>query len=168
MPATYDSIATTTLGGPAQTITLSSIPSGYTDLRIVANLANNQAAGNWYIRLNGDTGTNYSFTFLVGNAGNVFTGRSANDSAGIEIDDGFGGLTLGPKLITIDMFSYSGNTNKTSLITSNFDNNGSGSITQYVGLWRNTSAINSITFRNTSASTFAVGSTITLYGILRA
>jgi hypothetical protein len=35
MPATYEPIATTTLGGAAATITFSSISSAYTDLRIV-------------------------------------------------------------------------------------------------------------------------------------
>ena len=34
----------------------------------------------------------------------------------------------------------------------------------YVGLWRSTSAINSITL-SVSAGTFAIGSTFTLYGI---
>jgi len=58
--------------------------------------------------------------------------------------------------------SYAGSTNKTVLSEAANDKNGSGIVNRLVGLWRNTSAITSIT-----GTTFAgtLTGTATLYGI---
>jgi hypothetical protein len=70
-------------------------------------------------------------------------------------------------MVTYDIFSYAGSTFKTLLMTTSGDQNGSGWVERIVGLYRSTSAITSISI-DASASTFAVGSTATLYGILKA
>ena len=68
MTATYDPIATTTLGSAASTITFSSIPNTFTDLRLVLFGVTLNATGTYnQIRFNNDTGTNYSWTQLLGN-----------------------------------------------------------------------------------------------------
>jgi hypothetical protein len=66
-----------------------------------------------------------------------------------------------------NIFSYAGSTNKTCLIESSEDKNGSGSTVRTVGLWRDTSAITSIEVLM-SSSTFATGTIATLYGIKNA
>mgnify|MGYP006301342273 FL=1 len=69
-----------------------------------------------------------------------------------------------PSLVTVDIFSYAGSTYKTCLCTESMDRNGVGTVNRRVGLWRSTSAINTITF--SQADNWNVGSTFTLYGIL--
>jgi hypothetical protein len=72
-------------------------------------------------------------------------------------------------LIEADIFSYAGSTNKTVLNKVATDKNGSGGVEYNVGLWRSTSAITSISLTlEASAQDFPVGTTATLYGILKA
>lgn len=165
MAPTYEPIATTTLGAAAATITFSSIPATYTDIRLVIVVS--QGSGtNISIRFNSDSGSNYSRTRLFGNGSTASSTRASNDDA---IDLNREGLSVTiPSLYEIDVFSYAGSTFKTLLATSNEDRNGSGTIMQTVGLWRDTSAITSILITSLSADTFAAGTTATLYGILKA
>ncbi len=78
-----------------------------------------------------------------------------------------GSDTTVPHFATLDIFSYAGSTNKTSLGTQSRDNNGSGTVGQFVHLWRSTSAINSIALFPNSGN-FKTGTIATLYGILKA
>ena len=67
MPATYEPIASTTLGTAAADITFSSIPGTYTDLVLVLYGGFATAASDLYTQFNSDTGTNYSNSDLRGN-----------------------------------------------------------------------------------------------------
>ena len=161
MPATYEPIATTTLGSAASTITFSSIPATYTDLRLILNYIQ---SGSFDARMqfNGDTATNYSSTRMSGD------GTTAASSRQTSVNYILGSHTIQDgsaiKLMTADIFSYAGSTNKTALITSTEDRNGAGATMQLVGLWRSTSAITSINLL-TSTNNFATGTIATLYGI---
>ena len=165
MPATYEPIATTTLGTAASTITFSSIPSTYTDLRIV--LAGS-VTGNCLIllRFNNLATTIYSTTNLNANGATVGSARGSNQNS-LSFNYSIFIAASQPFLATADVFSYAGSTNKTTLLTSQNDLNGSGAIERNVGLWRDTSAINRLDII-TSANTLAAGTTATLYGILKA
>jgi hypothetical protein len=160
MPLTYEPISTTTLGS-ASTITFSSIPSTYTDLRIVlVGLVTNADAG--IMRFNSDTASNYSFTQVRSDGTTASSSRSSNQT---NIYIGEYTSTAIPSLTTIDIFSYAGSTFKASLITNNADKNGSGNIFNFVALYRSTTAISSITLSCVNYTNFAVGTTATLYGI---
>jgi hypothetical protein len=161
MTATYDSIATTTLGSAASTITFSSIPATYTDLHIVL-VATTTVADAIYIRYNGDTGANYSRTVLQGDGSTAASSRQSSENF-IYLTRTNLDTTL-PQLFEIDVFSYAGSTNKTCLVASSQDKNGSGLVVREVGLWRNTSAITEVLLSSFS-STFKIGTTATLYGI---
>lgn len=165
MPATYENIATTTLTSAASTITFSSISGSYTDLRLVfVGVATSISTDIW-LRFNSDTGTNYSNTFLYGDGTSALSDRTTGSS---RINQGLIDLsTTIPCFSAIDIFSYAGSTNKTVLWSQSNDKNGSGAAEATVGLWRNTAAITTVTIQ-TSTSTFASGTTATLYGILRA
>ena len=171
MPATYEPIATTTLGTAAATITFSSIPATYTDIRLVFVSNNTRSAGGGYsLIINGDSGANYSQTTLSGNGSTAVSNRqtSANQIDGW--NDQFGSTNTAMRLLaTYDFMSYAGSTYKTCLVTGSYDYNGSGSTLRFVNLWRNTAAITSLTLNAIFASTnFAVGTTATLYGIKNA
>jgi hypothetical protein len=168
MASTYEKIATTTLGSTSATITFSSISSAYTDLRIVLSSTMSLAGRYNYMTFNSDTGANYSHTYIMGQGTTASSSYNNNDTR-IPVDDNQqnGSSTTIPTFSTIDVFSYAGSTNKTVLNTVQADQNGSGAVMYKVALWRSTAAINTITF-TTSSSTFAAGTTATIYGILKA
>ena len=169
MPATYEAIATTTLGSAANSISFTSIAASWTDLRLVF-VSNGQSSTGVgvLIRLNSDATSSYSGTMIGGNG-------SAAQSFNYSGDTSFypllvvNGSTTVPYMITTDIFSYTGSTNKTVLTTSSQDFNGSGDVERQVGLWRNTSAITSLSISlNGGVQTFNTGTTATLYGIKNA
>jgi hypothetical protein len=160
MPATYDKIATTTLGSAAASVTFSSISGSYTDLVLVTNatLASGGAANLW-CRFNGDSGANYSTTYL---AGNGTVASSARDTSATE---GWCGR-LSSTNITSSIASFQNYANSTTYKTNiSRGNDTSGLVIAYVSLWRSTAAITSIVLTNSSAVKFNSGSTFTLYGI---
>ena len=160
MPATYEPIATTTLGSAASSITFSSIPATYTDLRLV--IVGTPAAGaSLDVNFNSDTGANYSRTTLYGD------GSTANSTRNTGLTFWRATLALAttaPSLVTLDIFSYAGSTYKTGLSVFSGDANGSGYQYQNVNLWRSTSAINRIDL-GLGGTNFNTGTTATLYGI---
>lgn len=166
MATTYESIATTTLGSANTTITFSSIPSTYTDLRIIVSNAKVTATGfAGYLSFNSDSGTNYSFTLLGGNGASASSSNS-NTRNTLPCMGWITDLsTTIPAMAIIDIFSYAGSTNKTTLINASYDKNGSGATENYVGLWRSTSAISTITVNQSGGTGWASGTTATLYGI---
>lgn len=165
MPATYEPIATTTLGSLATTITFSTIPATYTDLRVVLTGSFDTTARPG-LQLNGSSSTLYSQTDLTGNGSSAASARYSNQTAIFTALNNT--LTNSMFLFTVDLFSYAGSTNKTMLITFNNDNNSvDGSIENLVALFRSTSAITSLTLVRT-AGNYNIGTTATLYGILKA
>jgi hypothetical protein len=168
MPSTYEPIATTTLGSAAATITFSSIPATYTDLRVVG-VGTFSTSGDFAgLRFNLDAGSNYSATQLQGNGTAASSTRwTSQDNIYLSDLTGSSSTTI-PQLIEIDVFSYAGSTNKTALVSCAGDRNGSGVVIRYVGLWRNTAAITSVRLMMPSGGQFATGYTATLYGIKNA
>lgn len=162
MPATYEPIATTTLSSAQASITFSSIASSWTDLRVVL-LAKPSANTYPLIRLNSDSGTNYSSTRLSGQ-GSASSSARVTSSTGISFPGVTPMETSEFSLHTFDILSYAGNTFKTLLITSQNNYATSGGVERMVGLYRSTSAITSILLSGDSAN-FTAGTTATLYGI---
>ena len=165
MAATYIPITTTTLGSAQSSVTLGSggtIPQTYTDLILICNVKNSANTGDEVgIQFNSDTSgssTNYSRTRLFGNGSSASSGRSNN------VDKGALGINstsnFDPIVASIQNYSNS-TTYKTVLSRGNAD----GYVSLYTSLWRSTAAITSITLKPDSGTTFASGSTFTLYGI---
>lgn len=159
MPATYEPIATTTLGSATNTITFNSIPGTYTDLRLIVNVNGSGIAV--LAQFNSDTGSNYSYTALAGTGSAASSYRGTNQTS---IDPRYNAISQW-NLFTFDIFSYTGSTNKTVLTTGSQDNNGSGSVNSQVHLWRNTAAITRIDLVTGGTGNMAIGTTATLYGI---
>jgi hypothetical protein len=154
--STYTPIATQTLGSSASTVTFSSIPSTYTDLVLVAgaSMASGSTPG---LQYNGDTGTSYSRTILEGNGSSASSSRTSNANS-LDIY-----VPSSPYTLIFDIQNYSNTTTyKTTLYTART----SSWLGQWVGLWRNTNAITSLSL--TGGSSFAAGSVFTLYGIAAA
>lgn len=166
MAATYEKIQSTTLSTSTVSFSFSSIPSTYTDLRLVMT---HLAAGTYgwlSFRFNGDTGSNYSDIYLRG-VGTAVSGSGNPNATKIEVGGYQDATTTIPALTIMDIFSYAGSTYKSALINYNSDSNGAGSVYQQSSLWRSTSAINSITITRENWN-FTAGTTATIYGILKA
>lgn len=159
MASTYEPIATTTLGSAAASVSFTGISSAYTDLKIIA-VGKRVSGGALALQFNGDTGTNYSKTRLLGNGTNAGSSRDTSTSS-ISTN---GWNDIYNQLYEIDLFSYAGSTYKTCLIAMSADENGGGEVSRIVGLWRSTAAINRVDLLITSG-TIAAGFTATLYGI---
>ena len=169
MPSTYEPIATTTLGSAAASITFSSIPATYTDLRLV--LVGKGNGGEIYPKgyFNSDSSSsNYSYTTLEGNGSAASSGGNTNNDRFALLTTGYPNNTVFT-FVTFDIFSYAGSTFKTGLATTSTDKNGSGGTGRIVNLWRSTAAITGITVTDGGAGFgWAAGTTATLYGILKA
>ena len=167
MVATYEPIATTTLGSAASSIDFTSIPATFTDLRLVIIGSGSTAGTAFYgFRFNNDSGSNYSVTEIRGNGSTAGSLRYTSETQGYI--DPASQIPSSISFGTLDVFSYAGSTYKTSLATYSADTNGSGLVEWSVNLWQSTSAINQLTVITGGAATFAAGTTATLYGILKA
>jgi hypothetical protein len=167
MGGTYESIASQTLTSAAASITFSSIPATFTDLRLVLSATVSSAGQIALMQFNGDTATNYSYRHVEGN-GATTSSSSAQTQSSISLATGAGlSLTI-PVLHAVDIFQYK-NTGmfKTALVSLAGDQNGSGNVRNSIGLWRSTAAITSLVL-SLSAGNFAIGTTAELIGISNA
>jgi hypothetical protein len=160
--STYTPIATTTVSGSSTNrVTFSSIPSTYTDLRVIFNGGSASGTIGMYYGFNNDpfnTGL-YSVTYLSGNGSSATSGRASNQNFIYAMNL----YTTTPAVITADIMNYSNTTtNKTVLQR---PNNAGQYLNAEVALWRSTSAINQIDFYTGGAFYYSSGSTFTLYGI---
>ena len=158
MAITYEPIATTTLGSAAASITFSTISGAYTDLVLIMNGKNTVAFDNWRLTLNNDTGSNYSYTYLLGNGSAASSGRGSNATpmyiGGIPSSD------FGTNIAHINNYSNT-TTYKTVISRASSATNDAAA---WVNLWRSTSAITRIDL-TLNADNFNTGCVATLYGI---
>jgi hypothetical protein len=161
MAKTYEPIATQTLGSSVSTVTFSSIPSTYTDLVITVNRFTS-ALDNLAVQYNGDTGTNYSFTNVWGSGSAAGSSRSTSATKG-DLDYYAASEPSFPAPVIINIQNYANTiTYKTTLARGS---NSARGVDATVVLWRSTSAINSILFKNNGGSNFTSGSMFTIYGV---
>jgi hypothetical protein len=161
MPKTYEPIQTYTTTGSEYNFTFSSIPSTYTDLVLV--LAGSLTSpASMYIRLNGDSATNYSLTILEGGGASASSSRLTS-RAQLDTSTGLSD-TSSHKIFTFLNYSNT-STNKTILSRVNAPSGTSTGLGATVGSWRSTAAINSIFCYNGSNQLYNAGTVVTLYGI---
>jgi len=168
MPATYEPIATTTLGAATNSITFSSIPQTYTDLRLVWRLNGKSNTNDPGLRVNGNTGNAYSLGIMAGNGSSTSSSQYTTGLATNYFYMFGASSTTIPHLYTYDFFSYTNSAYKPVLYTASQDLNGSGTSVLFVGTYNNTAAITSLTVLIYPSGNQNVGSNATLYGILKA
>jgi hypothetical protein len=157
--STYTPIYAQTLSSAAASITFSNIPTTFTDLVIVCgSLKYVTGDDDAFVRFNGDTGSNYSWTQLNGNGVTPSSNRGSSTS-GIRSINGMSTTNVGTAIINVQNYSNS-TTYKTTV-----SRHSTAFAGAFAGLWRNTAAITSVTIINLGAGGFATGSTFTLYGI---
>lgn len=170
----YDSIATVTVGaGGSSTVSFTSIPGTYKHLQVRYLAQTNRGTfgtDNILIRLNSDTGSNYSLHALTGDGASVTAGAGSSTTQFLSQATGSGASsTYGAGVM--DLLEYANTSiNKTARILSGADHNGTiagygGQILFSSGNWRNTSAVTTIQFRPEFGSAFTQYSHFALYGI---
>ena len=159
--ATYEPIATQTLGSNTTEITFSSIPATYTDLVLIFN-TKFVTAQSLTIRLNSDTGSNYSNTQLYGTGTSALSTRNTGNAYMF-----LAAISTEWSTNILNFMNYSNaTTNKTVLVR---QSPGNTDVAANIGLWRSTAAITSISVQAyTTTTNFVTGSTFTLYGIAAA
>jgi hypothetical protein len=161
MPSTYEPIQTIPVTNLITgTITFSSIPATYTDLVLV--VTGSCDAGGFALRFNGDTGSNYSMTYLAG-TGSAASSNGQTSQTRIDVAGIVGGQNINSNTI-VSIQNYSNTTtNKTILSRTN---TASSEVVAIVGLYRSTSAITSVSaIAINGTGLFINGSGATLYGI---
>ena len=166
MATTYELIASNTLSSSAASVTFSAIPNTFTDLVLktsVRSTRSDRVTRNFYLQFNGDTSSNYSWTF-------VSNGGSSRGSSSTFSDIGYipAGLTTANTFGSGDLYipNYTVSQNKPFSSVDTSENNSSSDwyIRATANLWRNTAAITSILIYPESDS-MASGSSFFLYGI---
>lgn len=157
-------IQTVTVGsGGAATISFTSIPQTYTDLKIVLSGRTTQAslADSVYFSFNSST-ANFSSRILYGDGGSASSFTQAR-YAGSQP----GSTATASTFANIELYipNYTSSNNKSYSVDAVTENNGTTAYAYLAaGLWSDTSAITSITL-TPNAGSFVQYSTATLYGV---
>jgi hypothetical protein len=169
MPSTYTLISSNVLSSSAASVTFSAIPSTYTDLvlRMSARCDYAFIFDGLLMRLNADSGSNYSYTILRG------SGSAASSSAGTSQTTSRVGYVVG-STSTANTFntgeiyipSYLSSAKKPiSTYAAQEDNASAAYMEANANLWQGTSAVTSITLTTANAANFVSTSSFYLYGI---
>ena len=167
--STYVPIQTQTLGSAVSNITFTSISQVYTDLVLITNFALSATGDATRIQVgNGsiDTGSSYSSTWLYGTGGSASSGRESSSTS-----TRFAGAAVGPSTnFSTGIINFQNYANTTTYKTwiDRYSGETNSEVNAMVGLWRSTSAINTVKLFNVGGSNFLTGSTFTLYGIASA
>jgi hypothetical protein len=115
------------------------------------------------IRLNGDTGSNYSWQKMIGNGSGSGSANVQSPDTAIRISDTALGSTTQALTAIIQIMDYSA-TNKHKTVVSRA-NNASTGVEAGAGRWANTAAVTRVRFYTTT-NLLGIGSTLSLYGIV--
>lgn len=166
-------IYTQTVGsGGAISITFNNIPQTFTDLKLVCSVRTDGSAINFNdgaLRFNGDASSVYSFTGINGLGSSTTNLRQANVSY-LPIGSNQGSLTTSNTFTSWDAYiSNYNSSNFKSIVNDGVpENNATATnLELYAGLWRNTSAITSMTVFPGGGYNFTQYSTFSLYGITK-
>jgi hypothetical protein len=158
---TYTALANVTLTGSDSEVVFASIPSGYRDLiLVVAGTINNTT--NPRVRLNADTGNNYSNVWMGG------SGSSATSGSNSSVNYLYAGVMFTDQSNNImQIMDYSAtDKHKTMLTRGNAATSTSGQATSaWAGRWANNAAVTSVTFLIDTYSMNS-GTTLSLYGVI--
>ena len=168
MPNTYTELDKVTVATSVPSVTLSSIPQGYTDLVLVSNVRINQSSSSdLYCQPNGVGTANKGFTFLIGNGSTATSNRGTND-ANIRIGAGTG-TSQASGIFATSISNFMGYSNTTTFKTIlSRGSDATNAAQAVVGLFPSTNAITSIVIYGNNSVNILAGSTFSLYGIANA
>jgi hypothetical protein len=163
----FDLLETTTLTSSASSVTFSGLDaySGYKHLQIRMVVQSNNGATMW-MRINADSGTNYSTHYLSGQGSSVSSSSFTGSDLIYITPGGAVSAAVNANAFTanvMDILDFS-SANKNTTIRSLFGNDINPRITFLSGLWNSTSAVTSLEL-SSYATGFSIGSRFSLYGV---
>jgi hypothetical protein len=170
MPLQLYKIASNDLTASTASVTFSSIPQGYTDLKVVISSRTNRAnaVDSLGFYFNGDaTVARYTTKVLYGTGTAVASNSpsTVNDEAMFTSGDSATASTFGNSELYIP--NYTSSNQKSASVDSVGENNATTARMNIAAiLYNQTTAISSITFIPITGTTILANSTFTLYGIL--
>jgi hypothetical protein len=168
--AVFEAIATTYLAGTAASVEFTSIPATYEHLQLRVSGRQNSAGsagGNFHIRFNGDTGTNYSNHTMQTYGGTSINADGYTGFAYVYLAGRLSGPTSDAAQYAttiIDIADYANTNKNTTMMAMSESISASNYLVFLSALWDNTAAVTTILLYPSSAS-FARGSEFTLYGL---
>lgn len=170
----YESIATVALTTTTSTITFSSIPSTYKHLQVRIFARSNRGTfpvDDPILRLNGDTGSNYTSHAVYGDGASAVAYASAPRTNIIGVGSLASSAGSGWSAGVLDILDYT-NTNKNTTVRwlQGYDTNGTvsgygGFVDLISGSWMNTAAVTSLTLEVDGGRSYTQYSHFALYGI---
>lgn len=160
--STYDLIASNVLGSSAASVTFSSIPATYRDLIIVINATAAVDFAIPAIRLNSDTGSNYSTVLMAGESGGPISQSLTSTRYFPNYRASTGAGTTRPLITLVHIMDYSATDKHKTFLSRG---NTSEGVEAGAGRWANTAAVNTVQVL-TADQNFATGSSFYLYGIV--
>jgi hypothetical protein len=166
---TYTLIAHTELTSSQASITFSSIPATFTDLKLVFSLRGDasSAYNDSFVQFNGDTGGNYSFRRLYGTGSSAASDAASSGSNFGRVGSSVGSTSTASTFANGEVYipNYRSSAAKSFSSDGVTENNGAGAFQViYADLYSGTSPITSLTLNGLSTN-FISGSSATLYGI---
>ena len=161
MPSALTPIAWQSLSSATATVTFSSIPGTYRDLRLVVTGTSSVTGNNVVATFNGDSATNYSNVIMWGDGGSA---SSTTSSPRSNLYQNFAAYfdTTTPTVFTADILDYSA-TDKHKTMHTRAGRAGAAS-EALAGRWASTAAITTIAVTQLGGN-FNAGSTFALYGV---
>ena len=175
MATTYTLISSNILSTSAASVTFSSIPATYTDLVLKYSSRHDNAfsISQSAITFNGSSAANYSETALYGNSISATSGRQSGSSdISFMYDDANSATanTFSNTELYIPNYTVSANKPMSwfGVTENNATTSNSAMVVGNASLWRDNSAITSITILALASRNFLTGSSFYLYGISNA
>jgi hypothetical protein len=144
----YDSLNSITLSTSAASVTFQGIPTGYKHLQIrgIVRGDGGNTDNGFYLRLNSDSGTNYTRHRILGDGTSATASANTSLNNASQVGMPAGGASGGIfGTLVIDILDYA-NTNKYTTVRTlgGHDRNGAGFISPLSNLWLNTDTVTSI------------------------
>lgn len=171
MANTYTLIGSSTAGSSGSaSFDFTSIPSTYTDLVLEFSVRTDYGStfDGCLLRINGDTGANYSIRNVRGAGGGTITSAGSSGATNLFVGSipGVNATSSVFQNAVIYFPNYAGSSNKSLLIDSVSENNNTTAYTLLAGgLWSNTNAITSLKLYPEVGTVFVQYSTAYLYGV---
>ena len=156
---TYTLIDSTVLSSAASSVTFSSITQDFRDLIFVA-VSTTSAGGSRFGRINGDSGTNYSYVVMSADGSSTYSYNNSTDRLYQDFTTSASTTTAATAIWQFMDYSAT-DKHKTILMR---DGGADKAVQAFAQRWANTSAVTSLTF-SVNTGNFNTGSTFYLYGI---
>jgi len=171
----YDLLTTQILPGNSSTVTfnnLNTYAANYQHLQIRISARSSRPAtnGNYYLRFNGDTGSNYSTYYMRGTGTDTESAAiQQSDGPGLYVYQGVTAATHNSGTFAAGVIDINDPFETTKFTTCKIMTGYAGSAIDRIllesGLWAATAAVDSITFEEFFGYSFVTGSRFSLYGL---